>query len=138
MADYEIELPQNYSGEDSNTKLTSALKKIWDPQIPLRVKNVKSFDLLVAILNKHKKVVGPYHMWEEKLFFRAKATLPIEPLIRVGYIEGSDEKIYVDQFKAAFGEVDQKIRNQMISLSKYVGLDLSQFDLQGHVTYFFD
>jgi hypothetical protein len=135
MSDFEFDLPKDYSGEDKTVDYTDSLKKIWDSKIPNKVESVISFDTIKAIFNEHKKTVGPYHMWEDKLFFRAKATLPIQPLRDNGFVEG--EKITSELFKKSFGEIDLQLRQKMIGLARYMGLELSQFDLDGIITYFF-
>jgi len=135
MSEFDIELPKDYSGEDSTTDYTDKLKKIWDNRIPKVVPIVISFDTIKAIFNEHKKTMGPYHMWEEKLFFRIKATLPIQPLKDNGFVEG--EKITSELFKKSFGDIDLQIREKMIGLARYIGLNISQFDLDGIITYFF-
>lgn len=131
----EINLPKNLSGEDSTIDYTDELKKVWDKRIPKVVPIVISFDTIKAIFNEHKKTMGPYHMWEEKLFFRIKATLPIQPLKDNGFVEG--EKITTELFKQSFGEIDLQLREKMIGLARYVGLEISQFDLDGNITYYF-
>jgi len=131
----EINLPENLSGKDKTTDYTDILKKIWDNRIPKIVPVVISFDTIKAIYNEHKKTAGPYHMWEDKLFFRIKATLPIQPLKDNGFVDG--DIINSVLFKQSFGEIDNHIRDKMIGLAKYVGLNISQFDLNGNITYFF-
>lgn len=132
----ELELPQNYSGEDSTTDYTDSLKKIWDSRIPKKNSKVLSFDTIKAIYNEHKKMMGPYHMWEDKLFFRCNATLPLEPLKNAGFQGG--ESITIELFKKAFGDIDSELRYEMIGLARFVGLNISQFDLQGHISYYFE
>lgn len=132
----DVELPKDYSGEDITTDYTDALKKIWDSKIPKSSKSIISFDTIKAIFNEHKKYTGPYHLWEDKLFFRANAKLPIGPLKKIGFSENTE--ITVETFKNAYGDIDQEIREKMIILSRYVGLNLSQFDLKGQITYYFE
>lgn len=132
----ELELPQNYSGEDSTTDYTDSLKKIWDLRIPKKNPKVLSFDTIKAIYNEHKKIMGPYHHWEDKLFFRCKVTIPIEPLKEVGFQEG--DKITVELFKKAYGDIDSDLKYEMIGLARFMGLNISQFDLEGNITYYFE
>ena len=133
----ELELPKNYSGEDTTTDYTESLKKIWDSRIPKKIQNLKSFTTVKAIYNEHKKTMGPYHVWEDKLFFRAKATLPFEKLKTVMEKKG-EEEVTASSFKEVFGDIDMEIRYQMISLANFTGLKLSQFDLEGNITYYFE
>ncbi len=59
----------------------------------------------------------------------------MQPLRDNGFVEG--EKITAELFKKSFGEIDLQLREKMIGLARYVGLNLSQFDLDGVITYFF-
>lgn len=129
----DIEIPKNYTGEDLTEDYTDVLKKIWDSRIPKKVENVKSFDTIKAIYNKHKKNVGPLNFWEDKLYFRAQVVLNSEPL-KDFKIEG--DTLTKKQFAEAYGEnFDESIRSAMVNLAKFFGVDISQFDLDGIIQY---
>jgi len=124
-----LELPQNYSGEDIEKDYTKVLKKIWDLVIPENFPDVLKFDTEFAKWIEHKKYVGPYHMWDEKLYTQIKMDLNPKRFYETGW-DGNTPATQEDFNKAYPPEFFSKIRETMRELAKYVGVNVSNLDIK--------
>lgn len=119
-----------WTDEDTVVDYTKPLKKLWDKLIPSSFPEITSFTTEGAKWVEHKKVLGPYHAWEEDLKFLVEIVLNQDPLIKLGW-NGKDT-ISKELFNKAYGEnFFYNVRQRMVEVAKHVGLNLSQFDLEG-------
>lgn len=124
-----LKLPENYTGEDKVEDYTKLVKKIWDNVIPQNYPNVLKFDTEFAKWIEHKRTMGPYHMWENKLYVQVKLLLSPQPFIDNGW-DGKSTPTQEDFIKAYPNEFFTEIRNEMRELAKFVGLNVSNLDME--------
>lgn len=124
-----FELPTNYSGEDIHTDYTDKLKKVWDNVIPKTFPNILEFDTKSAIWVEHKKTMGPYHIWEETMFAKVSLILSDKPFYKNGW-DGKTTLTQEDFNKVYTKEFFMSLRERMYQLSKYLGLNLNNFNLR--------
>ena len=123
-----FELPVNYSGEDIHVDYTDKLKKVWDNVIPKTFANVLEFDTKSAIWVEHKKTIGPYHIWEDKMYAKINLVLSDKPFYENGW-DGEATLTQEDFNKVYTKEFFLNLRDRMYQLSKYLGLKLDNFTL---------
>lgn len=122
------EIPKNYSGEDVHEDFTKKLAMIWDNVMPETFPNILKFDTESAIWVEHKKVMGPYHLWEEKMYVVVDLLLSPKPF----YDQGWDGKTIItqDHFNQVYTkDFFSELRSRMRELAKYVGIRLDNFGL---------
>lgn len=124
-----LKLPDNYTGEDKEKDYTKFVKKIWDSVIPENFPNVLDFDTQFAKWIEHKQIMGPYHMWEDKLYVEVKILLSPQPFYETGW-DGKSKPTQDDFNKAYPAEFFSKIREDMRELAKFVGINVSNLDLK--------
>lgn len=130
----DIKLPENYSGEDRTFNYTEPLRKLWGSKLPQSLPYVENCETSYAIFNEHKVEMGPFYRWQDKLFIKVVITLNPKPLIEAGY--QGEEQISESLFIKAYGnDFDYKIKGRMLQLVRYIGLNVSQFDLEGGLSY---
>lgn len=121
-------LPDNYTGEDREVDYTKYAKKIWDVVIPENFPYVLVFDTVVAKRIEHKQIMGPYHMWEDKLYVQVKLLLSPQPFYETGW-DGESKPTQDDFNKAYPAEFFSKIREEMRELARFVGINVSNLDM---------
>lgn len=123
-----FELPKNYTGEDKEVDYTKVLKKIWDLVIPENFPDVLKFDTVFAKWIEHKQTMGPYHLWDEKLYTKIEIELSPKRFYDNGW-DGKSKPTQVDFSIAYPPSFFSEIRNNMRELAKFVGVNLSNFEL---------
>lgn len=119
-----------WTDDDKVEDYTEPMKKLWDNLVSPSFPQIKSFETVGVKWVEHIKYVGPYHMKEQDLKFLVKIVLNQSFLDNTGWKEG--DKITQETFNLAYGEgFFYKVRLRMLELAKFVGLNLSQFELEG-------
>ena len=122
------EIPKNYTGEDVHEDFTKSLSKIWDNVIPESFPEILKFETESAIWVEHKKLLGPYSLWEEKMYVVVDLLLSSKPF----YDHGWDGKRTITQkdFNEVYNnDFFNKLRERMYELAKYVGVRVNNFTL---------
>ncbi len=123
---------EDYNEYDVVKDYTKPLKKIWDNLIPQTYPYVLEFETKKALEVKVKKKMGPYSMTEHFIDYDCKVLIDSKPLIEVGWDGGPVSKEMADK---AYGEhYFHDLRSKIVELSKYAGLNFSQFDFGGKIT----
>ena len=128
-----------WTDKDKVVDYTEPLKKLWDNLIPPQFPQIKTFETKGAKWVEHKKTLGGdlYYIWEEDLKYLVRITMKKELLIDSGW-NGTD-KVTQKLFNKVYGEdIFPNIRYKMLHFAKFVGLKLSQFDLEGDFKVFID
>ena len=119
-----------WTDKDLVEDYTEPIKKLWDNLITPSFPQIKSFETLGVKWVEHVKHIGPYNMKERDLKYLVKLVLDKKFLEDSGWKDG--EKVTQEMFNMAYGEgFFYNVRLRMLSLVKFVGLNLSQFDLEG-------
>jgi hypothetical protein len=119
-----------WTDKDLVEDYTEPIKKLWDNLVPPSFPQIKSFETLGVKWVEHKETMGPYYRFEQNLKFLVKLELHISFLNDAGWKNG--EKVSQKTFDTAYGEnFLYNVRGRMLSLVKFVGMNLSQFDLEG-------
>lgn len=118
-----------YSEYDVVKDWTKPLSKIWDNLMPEIYPFVLSFETKYAKEVKKTKKMGPYHMTEHFIDYDCSVILDKKPLQDIGWESGPISKVMA--YKAYGEHYFNDMRNKLVSLSNYAGLNFSQFDFGG-------
>ena len=122
---------EKYNEEDILKDYTKPLSKIWDNLMPTTYPYVQEFKTKKAVEVETVKLMGPYHMTERFIDYDCYVKIDRKPLIDYGW---KGEPITKDLWKKVYGKsYFHDLRGQMVKLSAYAGLNLSQFDFGGNI-----
>lgn len=100
---------------------------MWDNVIPESFPNILKFDTISSTWVEHKKTMGPYHIWEDKLYTQIDLVLSSKPFYDNGW--DGETKLTQEDFNQVYNsDFFEEVRSRMRELAKYVGLKVSNFD----------
>ena len=124
---------QDYNEYEIVNDYTNTLSKIWDNLMPLSFPYVLEFKTMKAVEVFQRKEMGPYHMNENFIDYICKVKVDNKPLYENGW-NGKD-RLKKDLVDKSYGEnYFYDMRQKLVSLSVYAGLNFSHFDFGGKLT----
>lgn len=121
-----------FKPEEVVADYTEVVSKLWDNVMPTHYPHILDFKTNKVLEVKHVERMGPYSMTEHFIHHDVNVLIDNSPLVDIGW--NGVESISNDMVKRAYGDnYFYDMRNEMLKLLQYVGINFSHFDFGGPI-----